>query len=244
MGGRINTVMQTCFFAIAGILPQDEAIAKIKESIKKTYGSKGDAIVQKNYEAIDKTLANLYEVKVPMNANSDFHRLPAVPVEAPSFVQRVTAPIIAGLGGDLPVSAMPYDGTFPTGTAQWEKRNIALEIPAWDQEVCIQCAKCAMVCPHAAIRMKVYDSRELAEAPPTFKSVDYKGTEFPGMKITYQVAPKTAQAAVSVSTCVPPRSKKETRLKAINMVPQPPVRKPRQKTMTSSSICLSTTAGR
>jgi pyruvate-ferredoxin/flavodoxin oxidoreductase len=225
MGGRINTIMQTCFFAVAGILPRDEAIAQIKNSIKKTYGSKGDAVVQKNYEAVDKTLANLFEVKVPGTVSSQLQMLPAVPAEAPEFVQQVTASIIAGLGDTLPVSALPVDGTFPTGTAQWEKRNIALEIPEWDPEVCIQCAKCAMVCPHAAIRIKVYDSRELANRPATFKSTDYKGPEFPGMKLTYQVAPEDCTGCGLCVYICPAKNKKEVRLKAINMVPQPPIRK-------------------
>jgi pyruvate-ferredoxin/flavodoxin oxidoreductase len=225
MGGRINTIMQTCFFAVAGILPRDEAIAQIKNSIKKTYGSKGDVVVQKNYEAVDRTLANLFEVKIPGTASSQLQMLPVVPAEAPDFVHQVTAPIIAGLGDSLPVSALPIDGTFPTGTAQWEKRNIALEIPEWDPEVCIQCAKCAMVCPHAAIRVKVYDSRELANRPATFKSTDYKGPEFPGMKLTYQTAPEDCTGCGLCVYICPAKNKKEVRLKAINMVPQPPIRK-------------------
>ena len=224
MGGRINTIMQTCFFAISGILPRDEAIAKIKESIEKTYGKKGEVIVQKNFEAIDKTLANLFEVSVPEAVSSLTHRPPAVSGEAPEFVQAVTAKIIAGLGDSLPVSALPCDGTFPTGTAQWEKRNIALEIPAWDPEICIQCAKCAMVCPHAAIRMKIYEPGCLGEAPPTFKSMDYKGQEFSGMKLTIQTAPEDCTGCgICVHVC-PAKNKKETRLKAINMVPQLPLR--------------------
>ena len=226
MGGRINTVMQTCFFAIAGILPREEAIAKIKESIEKSYGKKGETIVQKNFEAIDKTVANLFEVNVPAAVSSQIRRPAAVRTEAPEFVQQVLAPIISGQGDSLPVSAMPCDGTFPTATAQWEKRNIALEIPAWDAEICIQCAKCAMVCPHAAIRMKVYDSRYLTNAPPTFKAVDYKGLEFPGTKITIQTAPEDCTGCgICVHVC-PAKNKKETRLKAINMVPQLPLREP------------------
>jgi pyruvate-ferredoxin/flavodoxin oxidoreductase len=226
MGGRINTVMQTCFFAIAGILPRQEAIAKIKKSIEKSYGKKGEAIVQRNFEAIDKTVANLFEVNVPAAVSSEIRRPPAVRTDAPEFVQQVIAPIIAGRGDSLPVSAMPCDGTFPTATAQWEKRNIALEIPAWDAEICIQCAKCAMVCPHAAIRMKVYDSRYLTNAPPTFKAVDYKGLEFPATKITIQTAPEDCTGCgICVHVC-PAKNKKETRLKAINMVPQLPLREP------------------
>ncbi|MEW5974807.1 MAG: pyruvate:ferredoxin (flavodoxin) oxidoreductase [Acidobacteriota bacterium] len=224
MGGRINTVMQTCFFAIAGILPREEAIAKIKESIKKTYGSKGEAIVQRNYQAIDQTLSNLFEVKIPSALTSGISRPPVVAPEAPGFVQKVTACIIAGLGDSLPVSAMPCDGTFPVGTAQWEKRNIALEIPAWDPEVCIQCAKCALVCPHAAIRIKVYEPAFLEGAPHAFLAMDYKGQEFEGMKMTIQTAPEDCTGCGMCVYVCPAKNKKETRLKALNMVPQLPVR--------------------
>ncbi|HET6962425.1 MAG TPA: 4Fe-4S dicluster domain-containing protein, partial [Terriglobia bacterium] len=226
---RINTVMQTCFFAIAGILPRDEAVAKIKESIRKTYGRKGEVIVQKNFEAIDQTLANLFEVIVPQTTTSQVQRPTAVPLEAPEFVQRLTARIISGNGDSLSVGAFPSDGTFPTGTAQWEKRNIALEIPVWEPDICIQCAKCAMVCPHAAIRMKVYDPKFLTEAPPTFKSMDYKGQEFDGMKLTIQTAPEDCTGCgICVHVC-PAKSKTETRIKALNMLPQPPLRQPERE---------------
>ena len=229
MGGRINTVMQTCFFAIAGILPRDEAIAKIKDSIRKTYGKKGEVIVQKNFEAIDQTLANLFEVVVPEATTSQIQRPLAVSAAAPEFVQEVTAKIIGGNGDLLPVSALPCDGTFPTGTAQWEKRNIALEIPVWEPDICIQCAKCAMACPHAAIRIKVYEPRFLADAPPTFKSMDYKGQEFEGMKLTIQTAPEDCTGCgICVHVC-PAKSKTETRIKALNMMPQPPLREPERK---------------
>ena len=224
MGGRINTVMQTCFFAICGILPQSEAIEKIKNSIRKTYGSKGEVIVQKNFDAIDKTLANLFEVKIPEQVTSKVSRPPMVAKEAPDFVQSVTATIISGLGDSLPVSALPVDGTFPTATAQWEKRNIALEIPVWEQEICIQCAKCALVCPHAAIRIKVYDPQLLSGAPATFKSMDYKGQEFEGMKMSIQTAPEDCTGCgICVHVC-PAKSKKEVRIKALNMAPQLPIR--------------------
>jgi pyruvate-ferredoxin/flavodoxin oxidoreductase len=229
MGGRINTVMQTCFFAIAGILPRDEAISRIKDSIRKSYGKKGDVIVQKNFEAIDKTLTNLFAATVPQSANSPLRRPPIVAAAAPPFVQNVTAPIIAGCGDSLPVSAFPVDGTFPTDTACWEKRNLALEIPAWMPELCIQCAKCALVCPHAAIRMKVYAPELLAGAPPTFKSMDWKGEEFAGLKLTIQTAPEDCTGCgICVHVC-PAKSKKETRLKAINMVPQLPLREPERE---------------
>ena len=149
MGGRINTIMQTCFFAISGVLPREEAIEAIKYAIKKTYGKRGESVVQKNFAAVDAALDHLHEVKVPDKVTALFDMRPPVPAAAPDFVQKVTARIIAGEGDDLPVSAMPVDGTFPSGTAQWEKRNIALEIPVWDEELCIQCGKCVLVCPHA-----------------------------------------------------------------------------------------------
>jgi pyruvate-ferredoxin/flavodoxin oxidoreductase len=225
MGARVNTIMQTCFFAISGILPRDEAIESIKNSIKKTYGAKGEEIVRKNFEAVDTTLANLFEVKVPAQATSKIERPPVVPLEAPEFVQKTLAPIIANMGDSVPVSAFPVDGTFPTGTTQWEKRNIALEIPSWDPVVCIQCGKCAMCCPHATIRIKAYPKELTAKAPPTFKWMDAKGSEFlPGMAYTIQVAPEDCTGCGLCVDICPAKNKKETRLKAINMVPQIPVR--------------------
>ena len=225
MGGRVNTIMQTCFFAISGVLPREEAIEAIKHSIKKSYGSKGEEVVKKNYKAVEETLANLFEVKVPDAAGSQIEKPPAVPVEAPDFVQNFTARIIAGDGDKLPVSAFPVDGTFPTGTARWEKRNIALEIPSWDPNICIQCGKCSISCPHAAIRIKAYDAKLLEKAPPTFKSMQAKGNDFQaGMNYTVQVAPEDCTGCgVCVEMC-PARNKKEPRFKAINMVPQNPVR--------------------
>jgi pyruvate-ferredoxin/flavodoxin oxidoreductase len=224
MGARVNTIMQTCFFAISGVLPRDAAIEAIKSSIKKTYGKKGDQIVQQNFAAVDQTLANLFEVKVPAKVTSTIAMPPVVSPKAPKFVKEVTAEIMAGFGDLLPVSKMPVDGTYPTGTARWEKRNIALEIPVWDQPVCIQCNKCAMVCPHATIRVKVFDPKYLKDAPPTFKSMDYKGTEYKGMKYTVQVAPEDCTGCgLCVEVC-PAKNKSETRLKAINMHSQPPLR--------------------
>ena len=224
MGARVNTIMQTCFFAISGVLPRDAAIEAIKTSIKKTYGKKGDQIVQQNFAAVDQTLANLFEVKVPAKVTSTIAMPPVVSPKAPKFVKEVTAEIMAGFGDLLPVSKMPVDGTYPTGTARWEKRNIALEIPVWDQPVCIQCNKCAMVCPHATIRVKVFDPKYLKDAPPTFKSMDYKGTEYKGMKYTVQVAPEDCTGCgLCVEVC-PAKNKSETRLKAINMHSQPPLR--------------------
>ena len=225
MGSRINTVMQTCFFAISGVLPREEAIAKIKDSIKKTYGAKGDEIVKRNFEAVDKTLANMHEFKVPAKATSKIEVPPVVPDKAPDFVKKVTAEIIAGRGDELPVSAFPKDGTFPSATTQWEKRNISLEIPVWDEEICIQCNKCVLVCPHAVIRPKVYDKSLLKDAPPTFKYAKARGKEYTeDMIYTLQVAPEDCTGcALCVEFC-PVKNKQETRLKAINMADQLPLR--------------------
>ncbi len=224
MGGRINTIMQTCFFAISGVLPREEAIQAIKDAIKKTYGKRGESVVQKNFAAVDHTLDGLREVKVPSTVNSKFDFRPPVPPQAPEFVQKVLAPMIHGDGDLLPVSAMPVDGTYPVGTAQWEKRNIALEIPEWDEELCIQCGKCVLVCPHAVIRAKVYDSDKLAGAPAKFKAVPARWKDFKEMKYTLQVAPEDCTGcALCVEAC-PAKSKTEVKHKAINMVAQPPLR--------------------
>ncbi len=230
MGARVNTIMQTCFFAISGVLPKEEAIESIKHSIKKTYGAKGEEIVKKNFNAVEQTLVNLFEVKVPAEPSSDFERPPVVSPQAPDFVQSFTAPIISGDGDSLPVSAFPVDGTFPTGTAQWEKRNVGLEIPAWDPEICIQCGKCSIACPHAAIRIKAYDQKLVEQAPDNFKWMKAKGNEFqPDMYYTVQVAPEDCTGCgVCVDVC-PAKNKKETRLKAINMVPQIPIREQERK---------------
>jgi len=225
MGGRVNTIMQTCFFAISDILPRDEAIESIKNAIKKTYGAKGEEVVRSNFEAVDRTLANLFEVKVAAQATSKIERPPVVSPQAPEFVQTVLAPILANLGDTLPVSVFPIDGTFPMGTCAWEKRNIALEIPSWDDEICIQCGKCALVCPHAAIRTKAYPEELTKKAPPTFKWMKAKGPEFlPGMAYTVQVAPEDCTGCELCVDFCPVKNKKETRLKAINMAPQIPVR--------------------
>ena len=224
MGGRVNTIMQTCFFAISGVLPREEAIAAIKHAIKKTYGKRGETVVQKNYAAVDAALSHLHEVKVPERVTATFAMRPAVPDAAPEFVQKFTARLIASQGDDLPVSAMPIDGTFPTGTAQWEKRNIALEIPVWDEELCIQCGKCVLVCPHATIRAKVYDAAGLEGAPETFKSTAARWKDFKEMKYTLQVAPEDCTGCrLCVEVC-PAKSKTEVKHKAINMEPQAPLR--------------------
>ncbi|MCJ7518685.1 MAG: pyruvate:ferredoxin (flavodoxin) oxidoreductase [Anaerolineaceae bacterium] len=224
MGGRINTIMQTCFFAISGVLPKDEAIAEIKKYIKKTYGKRGEAVVNQNFAAVDASLENLYEVKVPASVNSTLTRRPAVPAVAPNFVKEVLGAIISKDGDDLPVSKFPNDGTFPSGTTQWEKRNLALEIPAWEPDLCIQCGKCAYVCPHAVIRTKVYDPALLKDAPKTFKSTDAKFKEFPGAKFTVQVSPEDCTSCgLCVENC-PAKDKANPARKAINMAPQPELR--------------------
>ncbi len=225
MGVRINTIMQTCFFAISGVLPKDEAIGYIKQAIKKTYGSKGDAVVQKNYEAVDQTLAHLFEVKVPDKATSKMEMPAVVPDHAPDFVKNVVSKIIINKGDTVPVSAMPIDGTFASGTTQFEKRNIALEIPVWDPEICIQCGKCAMVCPHAAIRQKAYDPKQLDKAPATFKSIAARGKDFPeGWKYTIQVAPEDCTGCSLCIEACPAKNKTDVSKKSINMAPQPPIR--------------------
>jgi len=229
MGGRINTIMQTCFFAISGVLPRDEATKAIKKAIKKTYGKRGEAVVQKNWAAVDSTLENLFEVKVHDAVTSMQKIRPAVPDAAPEFVKNVLGPMILGNGDDLPVSAMPIDGTYPTGTAQWEKRNIALEIPAWDETLCIQCGKCVLVCPHAVIRAKVYSSDKLAGAPQSFKSVEAKWKNFAGQRYTLQVAPEDCTGCALCIEACPSKSKSEVKHKAINMVSQSPLREPEAK---------------
>jgi pyruvate-ferredoxin/flavodoxin oxidoreductase len=225
MGSRTNTIMQVCFFAISKVLPRDQAIEAIRESIRHTYGRKGEDVVQKNMQAVDATLAHLFEVKIPDSVSSTTE-IPVAFPGAPKFEHDVLGTIYAGRGDELPVSAFSCDGTFPTGTAKWEKRNLALEIPVWDSKICIQCGKCAMVCPHAVIRIKVYDSKELERAPATFKSCETRDKEWAGLKYTIQVAPEDCTGCgVCVDVC-PVKNKSEVRLKAINMVPQPPLRAP------------------
>jgi pyruvate-ferredoxin/flavodoxin oxidoreductase len=219
MGGRVNTIMQTCFFALSGVLPREEAIAQIKKSIEKSYAKKGDEVVKRNWAAVDLTLENLHKVEVPSQATAKSAPRPVVPASAPDFVQRITAVMMEGKGDLLPVSAFAPDGTWPTGTTQWERRNIALEIPIWDKEFCIQCNKCAFVCPHAAIRAKVYDPAELQGKPETFQSMDYKGTDYKGLAYTIQVAPEDCTGCnLCVNVC-PGKDKTNPKHKAINMLP-------------------------
>jgi len=224
MGSRINTIMQTCFFAISGVLPREEAIAQIKKSIQKTYGKRGEAVVAKNFAAVDHALAHLEKVELPTAASSDFDLIPFISAEAPKFVHDVLGEIAAGRGDLLPVSAFPAGGAFPTGTAQWEKRNIAQFIPAWDKDLCIQCGKCVMVCPHAVIRAKVYSAELADKAPATFQWAKPKWKGMEDEHYTLQVAPEDCTGcAVCVEVC-PVKSKSDASHKAINMVSQPPLR--------------------
>ena len=188
MGGRINTIMQTCFFAISGVLPAKDAIEAIKNSIRKTYAKKGDEIVQMNLRAVDQTLAHFYEVKLPDAVTPGHSGRNGQLKRAPEFVRNVLGEIMAGRGDHVPVSALPNDGTYPTGTTQWEKRNLASDVPVWDPQVCIQCGKCVMVCPHAVIRSKVYEAAVLQGAPSSFKSAEARLPEWKGLKYTLQVA--------------------------------------------------------
>ena len=224
MGARINTIMQTCFFAISGVLPRDEAIEKIKYSIKKTYGNRGEAVINQNYKAVDTALDHLHQVVIPERVTSDFERPAIVPERAPAFVQRVTAPIIAGRGDRLPVSAFPEDGSYPVGTAQWEKRNIALDVPVWESDLCIQCGKCVLVCPHSTIRAKAYDDSFLAGAPESFKHMPAKWRELAGQNYTIQVAVEDCTGCrLCVEVC-PAKDKSNVSRKALNMHPQQPLR--------------------
>jgi pyruvate-ferredoxin/flavodoxin oxidoreductase len=220
MGARINTIMQTCFFAISGVLPRDQAIAEIKRTIEKSYRKRGDAVVQRNFEAVDAALAHLYEVVVPASPTASRHLQPLIPETAPDFVKRVTAVMLANQGDRLPVSAFPVDGTWPLGTARWEKRHIASEIPVWDDTLCIQCNKCALVCPHAAIRVNVSDPQRLGSAPPTFKHVAYRGLDFSG-EYTVQVAPEDCTGCALCVMMCPAKDKSHPEHRAINMTAAP-----------------------
>jgi len=227
MGGRINSIMQTCFFALSGVLPRDEAIRQIKRQIRKTYGKRGEQVVQQNFAAVDATLAHLHEIDLrTCQISGSLSQREVVSAQAPEFVQRVLAPIIAYEGDTLPVSAMPPDGTFPTGTARWEKRNIALEIPVWEPELCIQCNKCAFVCPHAAIRPKVYAQDLLHTAPPAFKSIAARFSEFRDARYTLQVAPEDCTGCGLCVVACPAKDKSHPARKAINMHLQLPLREP------------------
>ncbi|MEJ2390430.1 MAG: pyruvate:ferredoxin (flavodoxin) oxidoreductase [Gammaproteobacteria bacterium] len=225
MGKRINTVMQTCFFAISGILPRDEAISAIKQAVEKTYGKKGRRIVEQNFKAIDHTLNCLHEIPRPDKVNSQWNIHLPFGDEAPAFVQQVTGEIIAGRGDQVPVSLLPADGTFPLGTAAYEKRNLALEIPVLETDLCTQCGKCPLVCPHAAIRSKIVPESALKDAPSDFKHMPMLGKDFPaGMRIIYQVAPEDCTGCGLCSDICPIHDKSNVSRKALNMAAQPPLR--------------------
>ncbi|HWP65463.1 MAG TPA: pyruvate:ferredoxin (flavodoxin) oxidoreductase [Candidatus Limnocylindria bacterium] len=224
MGSRINTVMQTCFFALAGVLPRDEAIAAIKRSIEKAYGTRGHSLVEKNWAAVDRALDALAPVSLPAEVSSTVGMRETIPDTAPTFVRTVTRELLAGRGDELPVSALPPDGAFPTGTARWEKRRIADAIPVWDADLCIQCGKCVLVCPHAVIRAKVVSPADEAGAPAGWRSVPARWRDMPGQRYVLQVAPDDCTGcALCVEIC-PVKNKAETRLKAINMQPALPLR--------------------
>ena len=225
MGQRINTIMQTCFFAISGILPREQAIEEIKKSIKKTYGKRGEAVIKQNFAAVDSAIENMVKIDVPDRVTSEIAMLKPVPDAAPKYVRDVLGKIIDRRGDDVKVSEMPVDGTFPTGTTQWEKRNVALEIPVWDPDLCIQCGKCSFVCPHAAIRTIVYEDSYLENAPETFKHTNAKFREFrDGWSFTVQVAPEDCTGCgMCVENC-PAKDRENPGRKAINMAPQPPIR--------------------
>ncbi|NJD08439.1 MAG: pyruvate:ferredoxin (flavodoxin) oxidoreductase [Methylococcaceae bacterium] len=223
MGNRTNTIMQTCFFAISGVLPRDEAIAKIKESIRKTYGKKGEDVVQKNFVAVDQTLERLYRVQVPNAVTSSIAIPPPVPAHAPEFVRTVTAAMMAGTGDELPVSALPVDGTYPTGTTQWEKRNISAFVPQWEPDICIQCGNCSFVCPHSVIRSKFYSEGLLSEAPAGYKSAPISARGFPDVRYTLQVYVEDCTGCgLCVEVC-PAKSLQQSGVKAINMKPKEPI---------------------
>ena len=225
MGQRINTIMQACFFAISGVLPGEEAIEKIKDSIRETYGKKGDEVVRQNIQAVDNTLANLHEVTIGAVADSRKELRAPIVGNAPDFVCNVLAKVISGEGDSIPVSDLPADGTYPIGTAKFEKRNLALEIPVWVPELCIECGKCSMVCPHAAIRIKVYEPEHLENAPATFKSLEAKAANWKGMRYTVQVAPEDCTGCQLCVNVCPARDKKIEGRKALNMHEQAPLRK-------------------
>ena len=224
MGGRINTIMQTCYFAISGVLPREEAIEKIKAYAEKTYMKKGKAVVEKNFAAIDASVANLHEVKVPSEVTSQRGFPKTVADEAPDFVKNVTAVMMRDEGDKLPVSAMPVDGVWPSATTQWEKRNIAIEVPSWNPQLCIQCNKCSTICPHAAIRPKFYSNEALKDAPKTFKSTAFKSKDYPNCSFTVQVAVEDCTGCGLCASVCPGKSRTEEGVKALMMVAQEPVR--------------------
>jgi len=220
LGGRINTVMQPCYFALANVLPKDEWMPALQEAAEQSYGKRGHEVVERNLKALDRALDSLLRVTVPATVTAGGHaRAPAVPEAAPDFVQRITARMIAGQGDLLPVSALPVDGTFPTATTRWEKRSIALDLPTWDPSICIDCGKCAIVCPHAAIRMKAYDGDVLVDAPDGFLSKDFNSREVPGLRLTVQVAPDDCTGCGVCADVCPARDREQVGHKALDMLP-------------------------
>ncbi len=224
LGNRINTIMQTCFFAISGVLPREEAITKIKESIRKTYGKRGEPVVRQNFAAVDAALEHLHAIPMPAKITSAIEPTHAVANDVPEFVRQVTAEIMAGRGDQLPVSAFPLDGTYPVGTSQWEKRNIALEVPVWEPDLCIECGKCVLVCPHSTIRAKVCDEADLASAPEAFKHIPAKWRELPDKLYTIQVAVEDCTGCQLCVEVCPAVDKKDPSRKSLNMHPQLPLR--------------------
>jgi pyruvate-ferredoxin/flavodoxin oxidoreductase len=217
---RTNTVLQTCFFAISGVLPREEAITQIKKSIRKTYGSKGEKVVQQNFSAVDDTLAQLHEVDIPAQPTSQFERAAGRARERTEFVRQVTARMFEGSGDEIPVSLMPVDGTFPSGTAAWEKRNLADEVPVWRSELCIQCGQCSFVCPHSVIRAKYYDQAELAGAPPNFKSASVNARGYPDVRFSLQFYVEDCTGCGLCVEACPAHSAVDQAVKAINLEPK------------------------
>jgi len=227
LGGRINTIMQTAFFLISGVLPEEEAVKLIEDAVKDTYGNKGEDIVEMNMRAVEAARKAIHTVDYPKQTKGDIHMIPPAPEDAPPFVKEVVGEIIAGRGDKLPVSKLPDDGTYPTGTTQYEKRNVAEEIPVWEPDTCIQCGECSLICPHAVIRLKAYDPKHLKKAPETFKSVDARGKEFADMKFTIQISPEDCTGCGLCVEICPAQEKKDgekTGRKAINMAAQMPLR--------------------
>ena len=229
LGGRVNTVLQTCFFALSGLLPPDEAIAAVKESIRKTYGRRGEAVLTRNFQAVDGARAGLFEILVPATAEGKMRMRPPIMGEATDFVRAVTGEIIAGRGDLLPVSAFPVDGTFPTATSKFEKRSIADEIPVWDADICIDCGRCALVCPHAAIRIAYVDEADLAGAPAGYPHRATVGKDFPGKRLVIQVAPDDCTGCSVCADVCPARSKELVKHKALDMMPKDPILKQEQE---------------
>lgn len=223
MGRRINTVMQTCFFALSGVLPRDEAIAQIKKAIEKTYYRKGPAVIEQNFKAVDAALDHLYEVSIPASITSDRELDPVVTLDASEFVREVTAPMLEGKGDDLPVSRIPVDGTYPSGTTKWEKRNLADNVPYWEPDICIQCGNCSFVCPHGVIRSKFYHERLLDKAPGAFQSAKISARGFPETRYTLQIYLEDCTGCgVCIEAC-PAHSPDDKDIKAINMKARKPM---------------------